>query len=181
MTSEKPRCDCLNDCGDDYKRIEDGAVEPCDHFKERAAEREARAAAERASTAAVRTLKARGYTYTDGAEQWRPPRGRPPAWKLRDTQAARDVLAERRRQVEVEGNSPEDDDRYIDHDLIRAAICYARSAGGFNSGNVPGQWPWMLEWWKPTTPRRDLVKAGALILAEIERIDRVGASNGDEQ
>jgi hypothetical protein len=28
------------------------------------------------------------------------------------------------------------------------------------------------EWWKPTNRRRDLVKAGALILAEIERLDR---------
>lgn len=33
---------------------------------------------------------------------------------------------------------------------------------------------------KPGTPRRDLVKAGALILAEIERLDRIQASkNGD--
>ncbi|QGZ56702.1 hypothetical protein [Paraburkholderia acidiphila] len=168
----KSRCDCLNDCGDDCDRIKSGAVEPCDYFKETAAAREAREATVRASNAAVRTLTARGYTYTDGAEQWRPPLGKPPVWTLRDTQAVRDVVAERRRQVEVEGNLPEDDDLYIDGDLIRAAICYARSAGGFNAGNVPGQWPWMLEWWKPTTPRRDLVKAGALILAEIERLDR---------
>lgn len=39
---------------------------------------------------------------------------------------------------------------------------------------IPRQWPftWWLDWWKPTTYRRDLVKAGALILAEIERLDR---------
>ena len=30
----------------------------------------------------------------------------------------------------------------------------------------------MAAWFKPTTPRRDLVKAGALIIAEIERLDR---------
>lgn len=42
---------------------------------------------------------------------------------------------------------------------------------------LKGQWPvcgkpWDEKWWKPKNPRRDLVKAGALILAEIERIDR---------
>ena len=29
--------------------------------------------------------------------------------------------------------------------------------------------------WQPTTSRRDLVKAGALVLAEIERLDRAAA------
>jgi hypothetical protein len=33
-------------------------------------------------------------------------------------------------------------------------------------------WPWDRKWWKPTDRRRDLVKAAALILAEIERLDR---------
>lgn len=36
-------------------------------------------------------------------------------------------------------------------------------------------WPWDESWWKPTNRRRDLVKAGALILAEIERLDRAEA------
>jgi hypothetical protein len=33
-------------------------------------------------------------------------------------------------------------------------------------------WPWAPEAWKPGERRRMLVKAGALILAEIERLDR---------
>ena len=33
-------------------------------------------------------------------------------------------------------------------------------------------WPWAAEWWKPKDCRRNLVRAGALILAEIERLDR---------
>jgi hypothetical protein len=37
---------------------------------------------------------------------------------------------------------------------------------------VPKMWPWARQWWKPTGARRDLVKAAALLLAEIERIDR---------
>lgn len=37
---------------------------------------------------------------------------------------------------------------------------------------VPEGWPWDDVWWKPKDPRTNLVKAGALILAEIERMDR---------
>jgi hypothetical protein len=86
-------------------------------------------------------------------------------------QAAVDVLAERQRQIEKEGWTALHDDSHEDSfALSKAAACYARYAGeGYFK---PAEWPWSLEWWKPTTPRRDLVKAGALILAEIERLDR---------
>lgn len=33
-------------------------------------------------------------------------------------------------------------------------------------------WPWDAKWWKPKNTRRDLVRAGALIVAELERMDR---------
>lgn len=41
MQPDKPPCDCLNDCGDD-SRVTSGLAEPCDFFKKRTAEREAR-------------------------------------------------------------------------------------------------------------------------------------------
>ena len=92
------------------------------------------------------------------------------------TSAARDVLAERQRQINVEGWTPEDDDRYENGDLASAAACYIINVceGGDpeGEGRPPFGWPWDAKWWKPTAPRRDLVKAGALILAEIERLDR---------
>ncbi|SIT43762.1 hypothetical protein BN2476_350278 [Paraburkholderia piptadeniae] len=90
------------------------------------------------------------------------------------TDAARDVLAERQRQVSAEGWTPEHDDEHDSEEMAIAAACYAESAGGFHhpAAGVPSTWPWTNGWWKPTTPRRDLVKAGALILAEIERLDR---------
>ena len=90
------------------------------------------------------------------------------------TQAAYDVLAERRRQVEADGWTPEHDDQHEVGELATAAACYAGNAGGYVwAGGRPGEvWPWAREWWKPSTPRRDLVKAAALILAEIERLDR---------
>ncbi len=70
-------------------------------------------------------------------------------------------------------------------DLMAAAYCYAmtpvhRESQGFKSVRydgpdshfvtVPRDWPWAGRWWKPTTRERDLVKAGALLLAEKDRI-----------
>lgn len=87
------------------------------------------------------------------------------------TAAAADVLAERQRQVTAEGWTAEGDDSYQNSELADAAACYAIHA--HNQGfSTPAHWPWSTTWWKQTNPRRDLVKAGALILAEIERIDR---------
>lgn len=97
--------------------------------------------------------------------------------------AAADVLAERQRQVTAEGWSSKHDDQYKNTELAFAASCYAFHAAAaswdleddgipYDSHPVPKQWPWDPSWWKPTDARRDLVKAGALILAEIERIDR---------
>ncbi|EOV5314146.1 hypothetical protein [Klebsiella pneumoniae] len=87
------------------------------------------------------------------------------------TAAAVDVLAERQRQVTAEGWTAERDDGYQNSELADAAACYAMHA--HNQGfSTPAHWPWSQDWWKQTSPRRDLVKAGALILAEIERLDR---------
>ncbi len=88
------------------------------------------------------------------------------------TAAAADVLAERQRQVTAEGWTAERDDGYQNSELADAAACYAIHA--HNQGfSTPAHWPWSSQdWWKQTSPRRDLVKAGALILAEIERLDR---------
>lgn len=90
------------------------------------------------------------------------------------TKAIDDVLAERRRQIEAEGFDANHDDMYVHGGLRRAAACYISSADGFRSAfnRPPVIWPWSPEWWKPTSPRRDLVKAASLIIAEIERIDR---------
>lgn len=90
------------------------------------------------------------------------------------TQAALDVLAERRRQVEQEGWHPDQDDDYEDGQLSMAAACYAMQGNSSNYG-PPTDWPWDREWWKPSDDRRNLVKAGALILADIERLDRAAA------
>lgn len=87
--------------------------------------------------------------------------------------AVLDVIAERRRQVENEGWSEAHDDKHSPGDLAAAAGCYALFADSFpDAGNPPPLWPWTPEWWKPKEYRRDLVRATALLLAEIERVDR---------
>ena len=108
------------------------------------------------------------------------------------TAAAADVLAERQRQVTAGGWSPKHDDQYKNTELAFAASCYAFHAAAaswdleddgipYDSHPVPKQWPWDPSWWKPTDARRDLVKAGALILAEIDRIDRAAGIKVEDE
>lgn len=94
------------------------------------------------------------------------------------TQAALDILEERRRQVETEGWTPEHDDEHSKGEMAAAAACYALNASVPMPKLMPSYWPWATEWWKPTNPRRDLVKSAALLLAEIERLDRAAAALG---
>ncbi|MER9937468.1 hypothetical protein [Mesorhizobium sp. M0088] len=95
--------------------------------------------------------------------------------------AIADVAAERRRQIEAEGWTAKHDDDHDKGEMARAAACYAladiRSAtvGPYDIENR--MWPWDLSWWKPSSPRRNLVKAGALIAAEIERLDRLSTAS----
>lgn len=111
--------------------------------------------------------------------------GAPVAQAGQVPQAWLDVQAERRRQITAEGWTPEHDDEHADGQMAQAAGCYALHAGGIGTDWPDGRqngaalfWPWDKDSWKPTTPRRDLVKACALALAEIERLDRAAATQG---
>ncbi len=103
------------------------------------------------------------------------------------------ISEERIRQMEVEGWTTNHDDEHVDESLAYAAACYAlpaKSRGakskfgqedvscrgetpvwGAVKHQVPKQWPnsWSASWWNPSSRLRDLVKAGALIAAEIDR------------
>ena len=89
-----------------------------------------------------------------------------------------EIAAERERQKSVEGWTAEHDDRHKREEMASAAACYAMSPidRGLTMplvGNVLSRiWPWDWNWWRPKDRRRDLVKAAALIVAEIERLDR---------
>lgn len=86
------------------------------------------------------------------------------------------IAAERTRQIEVEGWTSAHDDANDLHQLAVAAACYALSAAGWSF--IVDVWPrtWSRSWFKPKDKRADLVRAGALIAAEIDRIDRKKAS-----
>jgi len=86
------------------------------------------------------------------------------------------IVAERKRQVKSEGftRCHDDDSDHQHGELARAAQCYAGANLNANSA-MPWQWPatWLVTWWKPSDdPVCNLVKAGALIAAEIDRLQR---------
>ena len=94
------------------------------------------------------------------------------------SQAVHDVLSERCRQIAAEGWTPEHDDHHVSHELAEAAACYCLASVGKPFDYFETMWPWEQDWFKSSTPRRDLVKAAALILAEIERLDRIQPPKG---
>src|SRR5688500_12055373 len=123
------------------------------------------------------------------------------------TNGAALIAAERRRQIDVEGWSPEHDDKHEKDELAHAAAVYAWPSP--RPVFVKKAWPWDFKWWKPTLPGgsgttypwgremdrgfphfsaaqwrgariRDLVKAGALIAAEIDRLQRAAAAETKE-
>jgi hypothetical protein len=89
-----------------------------------------------------------------------------------------DIAAERKRQIEVEGWTAHHDNEHDDDEMAKAAALYALPPALRILRVNPAQnllsyvWPWDTKWWKPKDRRRDLVRAGALIAAEIDRLDR---------
>lgn len=93
------------------------------------------------------------------------------------------IFEERQRQILQEGWTPEHDDTHTAGELGMAAASYiwhsraqalanADQLGRLVASPPPG-WVFEKEAWKPSTdPIRDLVKAGALIAAEIDRLQR---------
>lgn len=99
------------------------------------------------------------------------------------SRAAVDVVAERERQKSFEGFDEAHDDSHDKGELACAAACYLvaclpQSAWGRQMVRAQhffnDWWPWTKNWWKPRDRRRNLVKSAALIIAEIERMDRAG-------
>ncbi len=90
------------------------------------------------------------------------------------------IAAERHRQESWEGWSPDHDDGHEYGEMRRAAESYLwelnarfNSESGQLHKSPPKIWPFEAHYWKPTEDIvRQLVKAGALIAAEIDRLQR---------
>lgn len=94
---------------------------------------------------------------------------------------------ERRRQVQDEDFKADHDDAHTQGELGFAAGCYAFQSAlpadvrnrAERAKQVPGYWPWDPREWKsaPGVDAKarilDLVKAGALIASEIDRLQRI--------
>ena len=77
------------------------------------------------------------------------------------------IAEERRRQIEEEGYDKEHDK----HNSIKT-LCHAAAAYVLGDSTL---WEWDLSFWKPTSLRRDLVKAGALIAAALDKLNEEAA------
>lgn len=88
------------------------------------------------------------------------------------------IAQERERQIAEEGWDAIHDAQHNDDELALVAACYAMperiremTRYAYEPHPIPRLWPWDAKWWKPTPEDRDreLVKAGALIAAELDR------------
>ncbi len=111
--------------------------------------------------------------------EWKRARHAPPDF----LHIAEELAGERLRQINGEGYSLAHDDAYDRAELQRAAGWYALASASYRNDGGPLAtedlfedrdfgWPWDMAYWKSQSERRDLVKAGALIIAAIGRIDR---------
>ncbi len=104
--------------------------------------------------------------------------------------AVLDLIAERLRQVSEEGYEHAHDDEHVGGEIAAYAAFFALPPAArewpatetgygstFGKAIVPMDWPMP----KEGDRRRELVKAGALILAEIERIDRAAQQSLPQQ
>ena len=101
---------------------------------------------------------------------------------MSESSGARLIAAERARQIEIEHwDAQHDDQEHRPGFLAQAAQCYIQSAITWADASVdseatnsvtPENWPWEDDYWKPKGFKRDLERAGALLAAELDRLER---------
>jgi hypothetical protein len=79
------------------------------------------------------------------------------------------IIAERRRQIEQEGWTAEHDVNHGRGELARAGACYLLMAAKWPGHAEP--WPWHKDDLKEKEFRKNVVRGGALALAELDRFD----------
>ena len=88
------------------------------------------------------------------------------------------IQAEREKQIARYGYSAEHDQIWVGEELAQAAAVYAMPA----QKRRVADWPFDMKFYHPELNRIDeLIKAAALIVAEIERIDNRRANDGHKR
>lgn len=82
------------------------------------------------------------------------------------------IVAERTRQIVEERHTLAGDDEYVRGELRAAARCYILAQD--RRAMPPRGWPWPATSWKPRDRASNLRRAGALLLAEGDRLARAG-------
>ncbi len=86
------------------------------------------------------------------------------------------IAEERQRQIESEGWTPEHDSQHTKGQLAILAMLYC-CPSKYRPLIAPSAWfktmNWDFKWWKPTDRIKELAKAGALIAAEIDRLQKL--------
>jgi hypothetical protein len=88
------------------------------------------------------------------------------------------IAAERQRQIKKEGYSAGHDDSHTERELVDAAVCYALHGTAAQDALLFVGWPWCSDTFNPKDRVCNLVRAGALIAPEIDRLQRAGAGAG---
>jgi len=78
---------------------------------------------------------------------------------------------ERLRQIHEEGYDREHDDGHDWRQFVKAATAYLLAAVDMPHHGAEF-WPWEPEYFKPKSPFRNMVRAGALLIAGMERFAR---------
>ena len=92
-----------------------------------------------------------------------------------ETPALLGIAAKRMRQILVEGFDAAHDDQHDRGELALAAACYALATTDCTDKSLVHEslWPFERKWWKPKGRRHNLEVAGALLAAELDRLQRI--------
>jgi hypothetical protein len=78
------------------------------------------------------------------------------------------IQEERTRQITKEGFDASHDSLHKNRELAQAGLCYWGYGSAWSDEDIRDMWPWEAKWWKPKDRISNLVRAGALFLAQDE-------------
>lgn len=102
-------------------------------------------------------------------------------------QAMTKIAIEREKLIMLAGFDSLHDDQQLQSELVMAANSYALNAIASDEERTrfeaaaPPAWPLDVDRWQPGDRKQDLIRAAALLVAEIERLNRLKPESVDAQ